>query len=192
MSKVTRNDIFVRSERGAEWFNDFLESFAKDSEGSTKDILDAIQDKRNQTVQGVVDKYRKMVGLDIQSDENNNDDSIKAKAHRPLSIRHAKPLENIVVVIENDPKLKEDIRSLCEHSGGTKNTHSIINYLRNKLGKDIVSYSNDDLIKYIEEAKKEYQEDKEKSNIDVGRVGTNTEDYPEDNVADYITHGKGM
>jgi hypothetical protein len=114
----------------------------------------------------------------------------KSEAHmRPLSVRHKRA--NIVSEIEKDQKIREDVRSLCEHSGGTKNTHSIISFLRDKLGKELVRYSDEDLVKYIEGIKKEYYEDQESPNVDVGRVGVDTEDHPEDNAADYITHGKG-
>lgn len=190
--KIYRNDIYVRSEQGPEWFNDFLRSLAEEKEGSTQDIIDAIQYKKSETVQGVVEEYRKMVGLDNIKASSDKPELV-LKAGRPLSIRHAVPFksEDIVSAIEKDPKLKEDIRSLCRHSGGTKNTHAIINHLREKLGKHLVSYSDSDLIKYIEKAKEEYQDDTEEQSIDIGRVGTDTEDHPEDNVADYITHGKG-
>jgi len=275
--KITRNDIYVRSEKGADWFNEFLQSFAETKESSYQDLLDAINYKKSETVQGVVEEYRKMVGLDsigasenkinskasikrplyeehadltkiedeferpnygemldalpdsatrddvaeflltkddwlTQQDEALQDEiideaygviSIMKKMDRrkrerrsnyhPLSIRHAMPLEveDVVSAISKDPNLMEDIRSLCEHSGGTKNTHSIIRHLREKLGKQLVSYSDSDLIEYIEKAKKEYQSEKEEKSTDIGRVGTDTEDHPEDNDADYITHGKG-
>jgi hypothetical protein len=276
MTKINRSDIFVRDEKGPTWFNDFLESLAEEKESSVQDVIDAIQYKRSETVQGVVDEYKKMVGLnsivedikveasterplyeehiDLTKEEFTNrvtigevednvsdpvtyeevenylltnddwiaqqDEEIQNKVvketfeaieimqrmHRrrrerkstasfhPISVRHARMLDekqDALSVIEKNPKLREDIRSLCEHSGGTKNTHSILNHLREKLGKDLISYSDSDLIEYIEKAKKEYQGDTEEQSADVGRVGTDTEDHPEDNAADYITHGKG-
>lgn len=185
--KIYRNDIYVRSESGGAWFNEFLHSLAETKESSYQELIDAINYKKSETVKGVVDEYRKMVGLDrVESSSDNSSEC------RSLSVRHAKILDNdIVSIIEKDPKLREEIRSLCEHSGGTKNTHSIIDHLRGKLGKELVSYSNSDLVDYIEKAKKEYQGDVEEQSADVGRVGIETEDNPEDNVADYITHGKG-
>jgi len=299
MSKITRNDIYVRSENGGGWFDEFLRSLAEEKESSVQDVIDAIQYKRSETVQGVVDKYRKMVGLDnIKAYENETDLEVKAsmfekvyrnspktlelknkidefadslanwnlkydefpsinkwvdknmddfpygqdevieylgnvmssrsqsywdtsvegRTHpdkkklmavladlagdegktaascRPLSIRHAKIMDDkkdIILIIDKDPKIREDIKSMCEHSGGTKNTHSIINHLREKLGKDLISYSDNDLIDFIEKVKKEYQGDTEEQSADVGKVGTDIEDHPEDNAADYITHGKG-
>jgi hypothetical protein len=194
MSKITRSDVFVRDEKGGAWFEEFLRSLAEEKEGSVQDVIDAIQYKKSETVQGVVEEYRKMVGLDTieASDEK---ELVSQAGQRPLSVRHAKmlegPEEDIIALIEKDPALREDIRSLCEHSGGTKNTLSIINHLREKMGKDLVSYSNSDLIKYIEEAKKKFRGDTEEQSVDAGRVGTDTEDHPEDNAADYITHGKG-
>jgi len=193
MSKIIRNDIYVRDESGSEWFDEFLRSLAEEKESSVQDVIDAIQYKRSETVQGVVNQYRKMVGLDnIESSTEEN--KLKSKACRPLSVRHAKIMsdnKDVISIINKDPKIREDIRSLCEHSGGTKNTHSIIDYLREKLGKDLVSYSDSDLIEFIEKTKRKYQGDTEEQSADVGRVGTDTEDHPDDNAADYITHGKG-
>lgn len=193
MTKITRSDVYVRSEKGGEWFEDFLQSLAEDKEGSVRDVVDAIQHKKSETVQSVVDEYRKMVGLD--SIANSEDSSIIATASsRPLSIRHAQALESdgVISEIEQDSKLKEDVRSLCEHSGGNKNTHAIINFLREKLGRELVSYSDEDLVEYIEEMKKGYQEEPEEQHGNVGKVGIDVEDHPEDNAADYITHGKGI
>lgn len=193
MSKITRSDVYARDEKGGEWFEEFLQSLAEQKESSVLDVLNNIQHKKSETAQGVVDKYREMIGLDAAAEieDNNNIVSIASSIH-PLSIRHAEMLDsNVVSVIEKDPGIKEDVRSLCEHSGGTKNTHAIISFLRDKLGKELVRYSDKDLIEYIESAKKEYEEDLDMPNIDVGRVGTDTEDHPEDNDADYITHGKG-
>ena len=93
--------------------------------------------------------------------------------------------------IKQDPQAADDVRSLCEHSGGTKNTHAIISFLRGKLGKELIQYSDKDLVKYIEDTKKMYREDTEAPSLDVGRVGVDTEDNPEDNEADYMAHGKG-
>ena len=192
MSKITRNDLYVRSEKGPEWFNDFLRSLAEEKESSVKDVIDAIQYKKSETVKSVVDEYRKMVGLD--NIEASDEKELVSRASRPLSTRHAAIInepDDIVTVIEKDPALREDIRSLCEHSAGTKDTISIINHLREKLGKDKVSYSDDDLIKYIEKAKNKYLGNIEEKSADAGRVGTDSDDHPEDNAADYITHGKG-
>lgn len=191
--KITRNDIYVRSESGGAWFNEFLHSLAETKESSYQELIDAINCKKSESVQGVVDEYSKMVGLN-SVEASVNDSELVSRASRPLSVRHAKMIDesyDVVSAIEKDPRLMEDIRSLCEHSGGTKNTHAIIDYLRSKMGKDLVSYSDSDLIKYIEQAKKGYQGDMEEHSTDVGRVGTDTEDHPEDNAADYITHGKG-
>jgi hypothetical protein len=74
MSKITRSDIYVRSEKGGEWFDDFLHSLAETKESSYQEIIDAISYKKSETVQGVVDKYREMVGLDtVASDADDND-----------------------------------------------------------------------------------------------------------------------
>ena len=193
MIKVTRNDIYTRDEKGGEWFDEFLRSFADEKEGSIQDVMDAIQSKKGETVQGIVDKYKIMVGIDSVAD-NDTLSTLESKASfRPISIRHAEHHvpESIVVIIEKDPVVKEGIRSMCEHSGGTKNTHSIMDFIREKLGKDLINYSDENLVKYIEDIKKSYRDEAtEESHNDVGRVGIETDDHTED-TADYITHGKG-
>ncbi len=194
MIKITRDDIFARDESGGAWFEEFLQSLAEQKESSTEDIINAIQHKKSETVKGVVDKYREMVGLDSAADVN--DKSIVSQAAyenvKPLSTRHAKILEaNVVSEIEQNTQAKDAVRSFCENSGGTKGTHSIISFLRGMLGKELIQYSDKDLIEYIENTKKEYKEDVEAPCVDVGRVGIDTEDNPDDNAADYITHGKG-
>lgn len=195
MSKITRSDVYVRDEKGGAWFDEFLHSFAGEKESSVYDVINAIHDKKADTVQSVVDDYRKQVGLDSLA--NDDDDGLKTVASTnkiSLSMRHSYLLSTADVVsdIEDNPKLKEDIRSLCEYSGGNKGTHSIINYLRNELGTEVVKYSNDDLVKYIEEVKGEYRDDHDDDQVSAGEVGIDVDDNnSEDNIADYITHGKG-
>lgn len=190
--KINRSDVFIRDEKGGKWFEEFLQSFAEEKEGSTREVIDAIQHKKSETVQGVVEEYRKMVGLDSAASSEDGNIVVTASV-RPLSIRHAQELNatNVISEIEQDPKLIEDMRSLCEHSGGTKNTHAIINFLRGKLGKELVRYSDKDLVEYIESMKRGYQEEFEEQRGNAGKVGIDVEDHPEDNAADYITHGKG-
>ena len=189
MSYVSRNDMYARDEKGGEWFDQFLRSMADQKSSTIKDVLDAIQEKRGETVKSVIEEYRKMVGLDAFSTLE-HDAGIISEASRPLSIRHAEE-QNAMDVLKNDHKLQEDVRSLCEHSGGTKNTISILNFLRDRMGKGLVSYSDKDLLEYIEQIKSRYYEDHEEPQGDVGRVGTDSADGMDSTDADYITHGKG-
>jgi hypothetical protein len=194
-SKITRSDIYVRDEKGPEWFNDFLQSLAGQS--ITQNVLDAINKKRGETVEGVVSKYREMVGLDVLADDGENEINKEASV-RPLSSRHAKMMtrdpddESIVVIIEKDPKLKADFESILKGSGGTRNTHAIIHFLRKMLGSEMVSYSDDQLIQYIDDMKGKYYDGKaDDPPGNIGHVGTESSDTYNDHVADFIEHGKG-
>jgi len=106
-----------------------------------------------------------------------------------ISKRAADETQSVIVLIEKDPKIKSDIHSICEHSGGHRNTLSIVNFLRDILGKELVSFSDGDLKEYIESIKKEYKNDLDDQDVDAGLIGLKDED--EDKTADYIEHGKG-
>jgi len=192
MTKVSRNDLFMRSEKGPSWFDEFLETYAQSDNKSSSitDILDAISDKRGETVSSVVESYRQQVGLDsLTADEP----TIKqASCNMFLSNRHASLEEKgIVLLIKEDPSIEKAIDSFCEHSGGNKGTHAIINFLRDKLGKDKVSYTDQELVDYIENRKKNFKEDDVDQAVDVGEVGlSNSEDEYSDQMADYVLHGK--
>lgn len=196
MTKISRNDLFMRSEKGPSWFDEFLKTYAETGEkseaSSINDILSAIQDKRGETVASVVENYRKQVGLDAitagsQIKQASSDTMF-------LSNRHASLKEEdhgVVVLIQKDPSIAKAIDSFCEHSGGNKGTHAIINFLRNKLGKEKVSYTDQELIDFIESRKKSFQNGDDELVIEVGEVGLSGDgdDY-EDKMADYVTHGK--
>lgn len=189
--RITRSDIYIRDEKGGDWFEEFLNSYAK-KESNAQDVLDAMNQKRGETVESVVEQYRKMTGLD--SDASEEHDGLTATAStQPLSMRHAhmmqEPQSEVVILIEKDPEIKADIESICEHSGGTKETHAILNFLRERLGRELVSFSDEDLSKYIEDIKGKYYEEKHEPRGNIGRVGTESEDSPEDDAADYMTHG---
>jgi len=186
MTKVSRSDIFARSEHGGEWFNEFLHSFAKTRQESVQEILSAINDKKAETVESVVQQYREQVGLDSLAAE---DSVVKTAATlRKISIRHADEGTSALEMVKKDPKLMGAIDSFCEHSGGTKNTISILNYLRNILGNDVVNYSDEDLKEFIDGRKKRFKvDDNEDYNIDVGLVGQDI-DEDADEIADYQTH----
>lgn len=194
MSKVSRSDVFVRDEKGADWFNDFLESYAENKEAYVQDVLDAMtgkQDKQADTVQSMVEKYREMVGLDILADEDEPELVVKASAP-PISKRAKEEEEelDIVLLIEKDPQLKNDLESICHHSGGHKNTHSILNFLKERLGEDKVSFSDDNLTGYIDGIKDKYKVEVN-DQYEPGKVGLEHQDSPEDQMADYIAHGLG-
>lgn len=264
MTKVCRNDIYARAERGPEWLNDFLKDALSADVSSIDGIMNAIHNVRARTVENVVKDYREQVGLDIVhsgddsssavkkvseewqdkipgglADENKPQDfnpgqlekgtevemehthdpekaleiamdhltedekyydkletiekheSLKLKStasQRPLSIRHAVAMDkkpDIILVIKNDTKLQRDVDSLCRHSGGTKSTHSILKFLRDHLGSDAVSYTNDELTAYIEECKDRYRKNIQQSDVDIGLVGTDSQDQYDDDIADY-------
>lgn len=194
MSKITRSEVFARGERGPEWFQDFLYNLSQTKESSTQDILEAINGKRGETVQGVVDKYKEMVGLDsvAQADDDETEKVATASTKPEISIRQAKEEEpTVVMIIEEEPNLKGDVESICEHSGGHKDTYAIIRFLRDQLGSDLVSFSDKDLIDYIGDIKKEYLDDVDEPRGNAGRVGMDDEPEREDNLADYVAHGTG-
>lgn len=196
MSRITRSDVYVRDEKGGEWFQDFLKSLAENKEAYVQDVLDAMNQKKGETVESVVEKYREATGLDTIAAEQKEDGLVAtASASRPLSIRHnamlSEPEGEVILVIEKDPDIKADLESICEHSGGTKETLAILSFLRDKLGNELVSFSDEDLMEYIEDLKKKYYQEKEEPKGNAGKVGTDTEESPDDAAADYVTHGKG-
>jgi hypothetical protein len=188
MAKVSRNDIYVRDERGADWFNSFLQSLAGTEPSSVQEILSAINNKRTETVDGIVQNYREQVGLDsLSSDEEDKDLTKQASAKiRPLSIRHAAEDKSVVQLIEDDQELKAKIDSHCEHTGGTKNIEALLSFLRGILGHQ-VSFSDKKLREYLEGRKNRFKDHTpERSSEDVGRVGTDSSEEHDDDKADYI------
>ncbi len=203
--KIYRNDIYVRSETGGEWFEEFLQSFAESKAYSLQNMLDTMNQKKGQSVENIVNQYKEMVGLETMADQPDaNITSTVSNFSRPISIRHAEELESkeeeleseesktILLIIKENPEIDADIHSLCENSGGTKNTHSIISFLRESLGNELVSYNDDDLVQYIDDVKKQYYVHTIEPLGNAGRVGLDDhEDSNQDNVADFIEHGKG-
>jgi len=176
MSKIYRNDIFVKPEKGGdEVFNEFLR-ICRDQ----KDVLDAVIGKKtNSGAAEVVQQYREAVGLDLIKEADK-------KEAKPFISKRAANL----AILEKYPELVKMIDSFCASSGGTKSTHSILNQLREKFGHDI-SFSDSELMEYIEEHKKRHHHDHSKDqNFDVGRVGIDHDSDFSDNVADYMSHGR--
>jgi len=205
MSKVSRNDIYARDEKGAQWFEDFLQSFAESKHYSLQDMLDIMNNKKaGDSVESVVSQYREMVGLDaITSEDDNSKLKVEASAPRFLSARHAKGEEEkeekevesdepqgVILLIKQNPDIDDDIRSLCEHSGGTKNTMAILNFLRERLGNEVVSYNDDALKSYIDEVKKEYATEQEEPPVDVGLVGIDVVENQGSETPEFMEHGK--
>lgn len=188
MTKVSRNDLFARDERGPEWFNEFLYNFANSPPSSIQEILSAINNKKSETVEGLVQSYREQVGLDSLSEiEDAENIKIASENIRPLSVRHAELLEKSVLQrIKEDPNILADIDSFFEHSGGTKKIESVLTFLREKLGGE-VSFSDKELRDYLDERKNHFRRGLEFGQPgDVGRVGVSPEDQFDDDKADYI------
>lgn len=194
MTKVSRNEIFVKAERGGDWLDDFVRIYSemKDEPTSIDEILGAINNKRSETIDSVMEKYREQAGLNALSGSEQM--HVKTASTTPLSVRHAalQGTPSAVSIIQKDPSVEKAIDSLCKHSGGTKSTHAIINYLRNVLGKELVSYTDKDLIKYIEDRKKAFRHEEPVEDMaDVGMVGLEDDkDLYGDGVADYVQHGQ--
>lgn len=190
MTVVSRSDVFVRSEKGGEWLEEFVHRMANQNPSTLQNIMDIITNQQGKSVSSVVEDYRKQVGMDAISQDDKNDEQIKNASNKPLSIRHAKvqSARTILPELKKNPDIIKDIDSLCEHSGGTKNTLSIVNYLRSKFGKDIVSFSDQELKDYIEERKNMFYKGKSDETYDVGLVGQETQNDFHDDVADYQAH----
>ncbi len=204
MSEISRSLIYARPERGPDWFNDFLLSFAEQKD-STQDILNAIHNG-HQTVSSVVQGYREQVGLDIiESADDCEDSAIKnanvkhkplsvreirlTSSFVPLSIRHAQE-ESSVSKIKAQPDLVAALESLCRHTGGTIKFPSLINFLRKRMGNDI-KFNDDELKEYLTEIKNRYLDAQvsHQSQDYVGLVGVTNEDY-DDDVAEYTRNGR--
>lgn len=190
MSFVSRNDIYVRSEKGPSWFEEFLRSMAEQQPSTVQDIMSTISDKKAETVESVVSKYREQVGLDSLADESIEEIQIKTASFKPLSIRHASMGEtkSIVSDLDNNPELLKAIDSLCQHSGGTKSTVAILSKLRDNFGKELVSFSDGDLKEYIEGRKAKFKVPTEDDTIDLGLLEQDYREEFDDEIADYQKH----
>lgn len=189
MTVVSRSDVYMRSEKGPSWFDEFLKTMAEHNPSSVRDIMDTINDKRGETVESVVQSYREQVGLDAVS-QDVEEKQVKQASFRPLSIRHASmgPSKSMLPELKKNPAVLQDIDSLCQHSGGTKNTMSIISHLRDKFGRDLVSFSDKDLKDFIDQRKSEFRAPENDEAYDVGLVGQEHSEEFGDDVADYQMH----
>ena len=194
MVKITHSDVYIRDESGPEWFRDFIRSFSKDKCSTTQDILGVINNKKSEAVSDVVDNYKELTGFNQLLKDKDGNGIISKASSKPLSIRHAAIEQNVVDVIKSDYNLSAAVDSFCEHTGGNKKIHSIINFLRDKLGPELISHNNQDLVDYINSRKDFFKDDitNECEDVDknIGMVGkNNTNCNYDDDIADYITHG---
>lgn len=109
-----------------------------------------------------------------------------------ISKRHKLAAETQPHPVLNNPDACRDIESYCSCSGGHKSPHAIILALREKLGREDISYTDPELIKFIEDhlAKHKQTCPSNKLQFEVGQVGTQKSDSYEDQVADYFKHSK--
>jgi len=198
--RISRSDVFVRSESGGEWMEDFLYHFSKNKESkmTTQDIMSAIDGIKPNTVSAVVDNYREMVGLDKISETESDTIVVKASRNptRSLSCRVAKEsIEEetapIILIMKDHPEVEKDIDSLCRHSGGNKSTSAIIHYLRNMLGPDTVSFTDDSIVDYVNDVRSKYQSDEDDAadELDVGLIGTEPPPDGDSDTAEYFSNG---
>lgn len=195
MTEVSRNDLYMKDEKGPEWFDDFLRSLADNANEASVDqeIMSAINNKRGETVESVVRDYREQVGLDIVQSSDDDEGSsvkqasIKTKPFKPLSIRHAEQ-KSIVDDIKQRDGLVNALESMCKHSGGTVKMPALINFLRKEIGNN-VSFADEGLKEYLTELKEKFMEAKtpEESSY-VGLVGLTDDDNYDDDAADYATY----
>jgi hypothetical protein len=139
-------------------------------------------------------KFRHVGWSRFRPDKPAKEVKVSKSSFKPLSIRHAETKISIIDIIKNDKELSADIESYCVHSGGTKSTSAIINYIRSQLRKKlgdgvVVRFADEDLKNYIESLKKDRKHSlTDFTKSDVGKAGTEVETSYEDNVADYINH----
>lgn len=174
-----RSDEFMRSEKGPDWFDEFLKQLASPNQ----EIISTIHDIKAETVQSLTDKYRSQVGLDLIANDSDKIVVTAAKSPKPISKRAAnKP------AIQDIPEVQQAVDSFCQHSGGTKSTHAILHNLRKMLGKENISYTDQELMDYINDRKKQfYNPNKDVPISDPGAAGTEKE-YG-DSAAEYANRG---
>lgn len=183
----SREDIYAPAESGGEVFKELMILLEKNS--NNQSLTKTIVEKKLETIDDVVAKYREETGLDnVLSDKEEQHKKIASfKSTKYISIRHKKASESLTL-IEKHPEIIKDIESICIHSGGTKSLHSIINYLQEKLGKENISHSDENLIKFIEKKLNEHKEDECNTNFEAGKIGLENENNPIDTIADYANN----
>jgi hypothetical protein len=181
-----RSDDYVKQEHGGETLDEFFRLLTAAS-NPTQELLNAINGKRTETVASRVQSYREQVGLDLVEAEETLEIKTASKKGCFLSKRHK--TASLQDLLQSHPELAQDIDSFSSHSGGHKDTHSILHALRDKLGPDVISYSDQELIAYIESRKEQHKDCSHAPQFEVGAVGIGHEE-PQDQLADYFKAGR--
>ena len=186
---IERSDIYIKSESGGEVFEELAKLLSKtSSDAATQELLSAINNKRMETVNDIVARYKKETGLDIVLSEDDSVVKTASVIQKFVSKRHKIAQHPIL----SDVDACKDIESFCQCSGGHKSIHAIIHALREKLGREDISYTDPALVKFIEDCQAKHKEtcpNHEKS-FEVGQIGTVNEDNHEDQTADYFRGAK--
>ena len=181
MTPITRDNEYVRREQYGETIDEFFRLLEA---GTNSQLLDTLVSKQQQSVEHVLAQYKQDVGLELLTPDLTK----TASAPRYISLRH-KLASAVVSVLQEHPELIKDIESLCSHSGGHKGVHSVIHFLRDKLGEDI-SYSDEALTKFILETKERFKDALPECCVEEGAVGTQHQDHYDDQGADYFNPTK--
>ena len=181
---MKRDYTYARGEKGPDWFNEFLDSFARSSDNTTNDILSIINNKNGETVESMVRSYREQVGLDLIAQDDQ--ELTKTADLKKISIRHNDYNDsNVVDMIKNDELIMAEIDSLCKHSGGHKSVYSLINHLRKFFGSDVVKLYDEELINFLQDKLDSYRVDDIEEFNDVGAIGVDPGTEYNDNLAEY-------
>jgi hypothetical protein len=261
MSSFSRDDTYARSESGGEVLGELFNLLSKTSaaDPSIQDLLNAINNKRGESVSDVVARYREQTGLDLVLSENEatvkvaaGPKSVPETEHIQRSLHHwvqdwaavmtaftdlhnklvdtdelladqlyreMQPIEdamrsalqvyhqsNLTELLQRPSLSKRqaqtatphpilsdagacaDIESFCSCSGGHKSPLSIILSLREKLGREDISYTDPELLAFINKCKAKHQQScsQDHQHFEAGQVGTQKDDHNEDRVADYF------
>lgn len=183
-----RGDDHIKQEHGGETLDEFFRLLTAAS-NPTQELLNAINGKRTETVASLVQSYREQVGLDLV--EANEAPEIKTASKKTCFLSKRHKTASLQDLLQSNPEVAKDIDSFCSHSGGHKSTHAILHALRDKLGPDVISYSDQELIAYIESRKDQHRDCSHTSpgHFEEGAVGIGHEE-PQDQLADYFKAGR--
>jgi hypothetical protein len=193
---ISRSDLFPPSESGGEVFEELAKLLSKEAHPNTvQELLNAISNKRSESVSDVVARYREETGLDLVLSEN--EVTVKTASPGPKNearflSKRQKTASEAPTSILTDPKIVKDIESLCSCSGGHKSLHAIIESLRSTNHRNDISYTDPELNKFIEECQAKHKEscpDDSADTFEVGQIGTQ-QSNDEDRVADYFKSGR--
>lgn len=176
--EITRSNIESRAESGGEVFEELASLLGLSSE--------------EKTISSVMAQYKKDVGLDIVTSEEEFEDHQLCKSasdNNYFSNRH-KIFKTASAI--NDPNIARYIESFCSESGGHKSVHSIITALRDITGISTIGYDDKKLIDFIEKCQYKHKDNVLGGTLerDVGKEGTKNFHNYEDNQADYFRSAK--